>query len=387
MGQPMNNVKILLRAVSTNQQIVQQTWSEAVTDSGGSYDFSAYPGKYAVFLEQRGKPDRLNNIYIYSDSAPGSLQSFMLAPSPDQLTPLMLLEVKASLEEATAAMLRARQWAENPINVPVLDFEQGAGPEYSAYHWAHWAMQVLDEDTNINWREGWNSATAYVFRDAVRYQGSSYYCESANTNQVPPPVTAPDNQYWSLMSERGGDGAASSLSIGTVNTVSSSEPASATITGTPPVQQLNLNIPAGKDGTDGTSPDMSNYYNKAEISNILNSYYTKQEIQVNYYNKAYIDGLDTGGGGNTVAGSVGSTIFAKYSAMDTQNLGGQYAGSSLIPCSLSITTGSGSDGSYTNPMGFNVADYQSGLAGTWQLLGSGDNDGASRRGALFQRIA
>jgi len=91
------------------------------------------PGKYAVFFERGGLKERVNNICVYSDSTPGSQQSFMLAPAADMLTPLMVLEVKTALEEATAAMLRAREWAENPVDVPVLDFEQGAGPEYYAY--------------------------------------------------------------------------------------------------------------------------------------------------------------------------------------------------------------------------------------------------------------
>lgn len=152
MGQPLQYMTIRLKTITTTQQIVQDTWSETTTDVNGHYDFSVNPGKYAVSFERQNAKERVRNIQVYSDSAPGNLQSFMLAPTPDQLTPIMVLETKAVLQETTEAMMRSRQWAENPVDVPVLDFGMGAGPEYSAYHWAHKAQEMLDTDTNINWR-------------------------------------------------------------------------------------------------------------------------------------------------------------------------------------------------------------------------------------------
>ncbi|URO00949.1 prophage tail fiber N-terminal domain-containing protein [Leclercia adecarboxylata] len=211
MQRPEAYVKILLRAITTTQQIVQDTWSECIANQSGNYDFSVNPGKYAVFFERSGIKTRVNNIMVYSDSAPGPLQTFMLSPAPELLTPLVVQEVKAALELASAAVLRSRQWAENPVDVPVLDFEHGAGPEFSAYHWAHKAMDALDTDTNINWRKEWDAKTAYAFRDAVRYQGSSYYCVEANTGQTPPAPDLADNQYWSLMAQRGDDGEGSTV--------------------------------------------------------------------------------------------------------------------------------------------------------------------------------
>lgn len=269
MGQPLAGLRILLKAITTTAVILQETWSESTVDLNGNYDFSVMPGKYAVFFERRGRKERVNNIYVYSDSAPGTLQSFMLAPAADMLTPLMVLEVKASLEEATAAMLRARQWAENPVDVPVLDFEQGAGPEFSAYHWAHYAEELINTDTNINWRGEWDSTTQYAFRDAVRYQGSSYYCIEGNTGTVPPDITTADNAAWSLMSakgDKGNPGDASTvpgpagppnvLTIGEVTTVDYGAGSSATITGSAPNQVLNLQL---ERGPAGSTPDLSAY--------------------------------------------------------------------------------------------------------------------------------
>ncbi|MFX2611940.1 prophage tail fiber N-terminal domain-containing protein [Enterobacter mori] len=123
MNQPVQYMTIRLKAITTTQLIVQEIWSEATIDVSGNYDFSVTPGKYAVFLERQNHKERLRNIEVYSDCAPGDLQSFMLSPSQDLLTPVVVLEIKAALHEATAAMLRARQWAENPVDVPVLDFK------------------------------------------------------------------------------------------------------------------------------------------------------------------------------------------------------------------------------------------------------------------------
>ena len=141
MMQPVANTKISLRTITTTASIIHGGHNETTTDSQGNYDFQVTPGKYAVFINWLQKAERIKNIVVWADSEAGSLQSFMLSPTPDQLTPVMLLETKAAYEDATAAILRARQWAENPVDVPVLDFKQGAGPEYSSYHWAYKAYE------------------------------------------------------------------------------------------------------------------------------------------------------------------------------------------------------------------------------------------------------
>lgn len=212
MGQPVQYITIKLKAITTTQQIVQEIWSETTTDVGGNYDFSVSPGKYAVFFERQNHKERVRNIHVYADSAAGDLQSFMLSPSADLLTPVVVLEVKAALQEATAAMLRARQWAENPVDVPVLDFDEGDGPEFSAYHWAHKTKELLDKDTNINWRGEWSPTVAYKYRDAVRWRPdattafSAYYCMEDNTGTTPPTIATGENAMWSLMAAGGENG-------------------------------------------------------------------------------------------------------------------------------------------------------------------------------------
>jgi len=74
----------------------------------------------------------------------------------------------------------------------------------------------------INWLGTWSSGTTYAIRDAVAYNGSSYYATAASTNQAPPNAS-----YWSLLAEKGADGS------GAVSSVALSAPALFTVSGSP----------------------------------------------------------------------------------------------------------------------------------------------------------
>lgn len=56
----------------------------------------------------------------------------------------------------------------------------------------------------INWLGTWSNATTYAIRDAVAYNGSSYYAIAISTNEAPPNAT-----YWNLLAEKGTDGSGS----------------------------------------------------------------------------------------------------------------------------------------------------------------------------------
>ena len=60
----------------------------------------------------------------------------------------------------------------------------------------------------INWQGDWSSSTAYAIRDAVQYNGSSYYAIAANINAAPPNAT-----YWNLLAQKGVDGAGGVTSV------------------------------------------------------------------------------------------------------------------------------------------------------------------------------
>jgi hypothetical protein len=61
----------------------------------------------------------------------------------------------------------------------------------------------------INWLGAWSSATTYAIRDAVEYNGSSYYAIASNTNQAPPNLS-----FWNLLAEKGANGTGSGDVIG-----------------------------------------------------------------------------------------------------------------------------------------------------------------------------
>jgi len=56
----------------------------------------------------------------------------------------------------------------------------------------------------INWLGTWSSGTTYAIRDAVAYNGSSYYATAASTNQAPPNAS-----FWNVLAEKGANGTGS----------------------------------------------------------------------------------------------------------------------------------------------------------------------------------
>lgn len=65
------------------------------------------------------------------------------------------------------------------------------------------------------WRGQWSSATAYVARDAVQYQGRAFYALGPSTNS-PPPSTATSNSVWSLIVDKGAESAGTAPSYANV---------------------------------------------------------------------------------------------------------------------------------------------------------------------------
>lgn len=80
----------------------------------------------------------------------------------------------------------------------------------------------------------------------------------------------------------------------TIGTVEKGDEAEATITGDSPNQILNLVLPKGDKGEKGDTPDMSIYYTKTEVNDLLSKYYTETEIDTlmkNYYTGAEVDNI------------------------------------------------------------------------------------------------
>jgi hypothetical protein len=117
----------------------------------------------------------------------------------------------------------------------------------------------------LTWRSTFVPGTSYILNDAVGYAGASYYCILATSS---PTVPSANTTNWALLASQGAIGAtgatglqgptgpagpSNALSIGTVTTLPAGSSATATITGSSPVQTLNLAIPQGNPGSAGGS--------------------------------------------------------------------------------------------------------------------------------------
>jgi hypothetical protein len=113
----------------------------------------------------------------------------------------------------------------------------------------------------LNWQGAW-SPGVYAVDDAVGYNGASWFCISPTGIGTGNPASTPAN--WALLAAEGATGAtgatglqgptgpagpSNALSIGTVTTLAAGSSATATITGSSPVQTLNLGIPEGPSGS------------------------------------------------------------------------------------------------------------------------------------------
>lgn len=118
----------------------------------------------------------------------------------------------------------------------------------------------------LNWQGAWSASGTYVIDDAVGYAGASWFCIDPVGPSATPPNADPTN--WALLAAQGANGAPGAtglqgptgpagpsnvLSIGTVTTLAAGSSATATITGSSPIQTLNLGIPQGTPGGAGSA--------------------------------------------------------------------------------------------------------------------------------------
>ncbi|MWP48509.1 MULTISPECIES: prophage tail fiber N-terminal domain-containing protein [unclassified Gilliamella] len=92
-GNVINNCTIELYAKKTTSKVLTQTQAFQVTNNG-SYTMNVLPCDYEVKLIINGfPPKRLGAIQVFSDSADGSLNDFLLNPSESEITPAILQQV------------------------------------------------------------------------------------------------------------------------------------------------------------------------------------------------------------------------------------------------------------------------------------------------------
>ena len=213
-GKPLARVVIELTARKTTSVTFTGTNAAAVTAEDGSYSMSVLPGVYAVTANIQSAPDYMGIIQVYADSPDASLNQYLAAFNPDDVTPLVLAEMQAILLATLAAAKAAEESAEKA---------------------ASYALKFLGP---------YDAAIAYEINDVVLCDGSQY--KALDITQGTPPPGAP----WELYVERGEPGPANILTVDTVTTLEAGSLATVEIIGNTPSQIVNFGIPKGDPGKD-----------------------------------------------------------------------------------------------------------------------------------------
>lgn len=116
---PRSGVTLMLSSVKNSSVVLKHATYRCVTGGNGEYSFNAAPGTYAVAVSVYGaEPERVGQIRVYSDSLPGDLNTFLMSPGEDDLTPeiirlvdSMRIAAAASASEAKKSEVQARSLA------------------------------------------------------------------------------------------------------------------------------------------------------------------------------------------------------------------------------------------------------------------------------------
>ncbi|MWN32081.1 MULTISPECIES: prophage tail fiber N-terminal domain-containing protein [unclassified Gilliamella] len=108
-GNVINNCTIELYAKKTTSKVLTQTQAFQVA-SNGSYMMNVLPCDYEVKLIINGfPPKKIGTIQVFSDSADGSLNDFLLNPSESEITPAILQQVIDARNETNKSANRAAE--------------------------------------------------------------------------------------------------------------------------------------------------------------------------------------------------------------------------------------------------------------------------------------
>lgn len=204
----------------------------------------------------------------------------------------------------------------------------------------------------LNWQGAWSAGGSYVIDDAVGFGGASWFCIAP----VGPVATTPDDDptSWALLANIGATGAtgltglqgptgsagpSNALSVGTITTLAAGASATATLTGSSPVQVLNLGIPQGIPG--GNVPNLEwNATDKTIWNNGQGNIVTNTSFGDNALKTNITGSQNTAIGVNALSANVGGSnnVAVGYNA-----LSGCLGNSNLAigPNALQISTGTG----------------------------------------------
>ncbi|OCG59694.1 prophage tail fiber N-terminal domain-containing protein [Gilliamella sp. Fer4-1] len=112
-GKIINNCTIELYAKRTTNKVLAQTQAFEVAENG-SYTMNVLPCDYEVKLIINGfPPKKLGTIQVFSDSADGTLNDFLLNPSESEITPAVVQQVIDARNHANKSAEKAADVEKN----------------------------------------------------------------------------------------------------------------------------------------------------------------------------------------------------------------------------------------------------------------------------------
>ncbi|WP_282807843.1 prophage tail fiber N-terminal domain-containing protein [Hafnia alvei] len=99
MGKPIPNCTIELKALRTSTTVITKTIASQQPEKNGSYSMNVEAGKYSVTLCVEGyPPNRVGEIYVHSESVPGTLNYYLGLPTEGDLPPAAIQQFEAMVE-------------------------------------------------------------------------------------------------------------------------------------------------------------------------------------------------------------------------------------------------------------------------------------------------
>lgn len=116
-GGILPNIPILFKSLKTNLNILTGIDTTIRTNVNGGYSVDITPGSYSVYINIGGHGQyKVGDIQVYSDSEPGTLESFLTIPGVSGITPEILAQVVQARLDAINAANNAASDATTIIN-------------------------------------------------------------------------------------------------------------------------------------------------------------------------------------------------------------------------------------------------------------------------------
>ncbi|WP_367376613.1 prophage tail fiber N-terminal domain-containing protein [Hafnia alvei] len=99
MGKPIPDCTIALKALHTSATVITKTIGSLQPEENGSYSMDVELGKYSVTLCVEGyPPNDVGEIYVHSQSVPGTLNYYLGLPTEGDLPPAAIQQFEAMVE-------------------------------------------------------------------------------------------------------------------------------------------------------------------------------------------------------------------------------------------------------------------------------------------------